>query len=78
MSKDYSYIRIITSVIGSYRTQGIGHNFHNMEETSTFIEKLVDADLSGVKQIRIIPREVVFTKPIDAAKGIDGKCGRCW
>jgi hypothetical protein len=69
---DTSYVRVISTLTGGFRNKGVGHNFRDMTETADFIDRLKKADLTGVKQIRIIPTEVTFTDPKDAARGLNG------
>ncbi len=76
---DYSYVRIIATIKGAGyygRNRGIGYNFKDMSETADFVDDLKSADLSGVKQIRIIPTEVNFATPKDVARGLNGIRGR--
>lgn len=71
MAKNCKYIRVISTVRGSYRNFGKSHNLRNMDETSLFIERLTDMNLKKVKQIRIIPTEIKFSKPSDMAEELD-------
>ena len=76
---DYSYVRVISTIKGGGRwgrNAGVSHNLRTMSEAADFMDNLRDADLSGVKQIRFLPTEVTFSKPRDAANGLDGIKGR--
>jgi len=73
---DAKYVKVISTLIGNRRNTGITHNFRNLMETGAFIDRLQTADLSKVKQIRIIPTEVTYTDPYSAASGLDGASGQ--
>ena len=77
------YVRVIATVSGSYRNCGRGFNFRNMDETADFFDNVRDADLKNVKQIRVKPVSVTFSKPKDVAAELDGVTGHddghgCW
>jgi len=76
MKNGDSYVKCVSVLEGEYRNKSITHNFHDMTETSEFVDRLESANLSGVKWIRIVPTAVNFTNPREAASGLDGASGR--
>ena len=70
MGKKCKYVRVITTVKGSFRNRGLGYNFRNMEETAEFFERLTNKNVSSIKQIRIVPTNVTFTKPEKVANAV--------
>jgi hypothetical protein len=72
----YNFIKVVSTIEGSYRRTGVRHNFRDMGEVKNFVEKLEHADLSSVHAIRIVPEAVSFTTPDDAANALDGNRGR--
>jgi hypothetical protein len=73
---DCKYVKVITTLRGHYRSRGVTHNFPELDDVTVFVGKLENCDLKSVKQIRIVPTEITFTSPRDAAAAIDGASGK--
>ena len=69
---DYRYVRVTASICSSWRTRGLGFNLESMEDVTAMFANLEDADLSGVKAIRVKPTQVVISKPRDISNSLDG------
>lgn len=75
---DTSYVRIISTISGSYRNRGVGHNVRNMHDAKDFVTELAENGSGNISQIRIKPMEITFSDAREAARTMSRATGRSW